>query len=114
MEPGQRYVSQTPLHELWNEQGSLTARKLREVDAADIKNLLKAGKVRFVVADVGDKLNWIPPGECYTFWKSEVSGRLAAPSAPVHLEDFPGEYCYLASEWESGGGAPIVLLEKIH
>lgn len=47
-------------------------------------------------------------------WKSEVKVHLAQPDAKTHLEDFPGEYCYFASEWKADVGEPIVLLAKSH
>jgi hypothetical protein len=30
------------------------------------------------------------------------------------LNEFPGGYCYFASQWEVETTAPIVLLEKSH
>lgn len=29
------------------------------------------------------------------------------------LEDYPGEYCYLASEW-TGQGNTVILVERYH
>jgi hypothetical protein len=110
----QRVVSQTPLHELWNERGVVSEKELRELNASDVAELLRAGKVHFVVADVGRSLKWIPLDECYSYWKSEVKNHLANPAADNYLEDFPDEYCYFASEWESGRGEPIVLLTMSH
>jgi len=110
----QRIVSQMPLHELRNEHGVVSATELRELNASDIAELLRAGKVRIVVADVGSQLKWIPLDECYGFWKSEVKNHLADPAGENYLENFPDEYCYFASEWESEVGEPIVLLMKSH
>ena len=110
----QRIVSQMPLHELWNEHGVVSAKELRELSASDMAALLRSGKVRFVVADVGSQLKWIPPDECYGFWKSEVKNHLADPAAENYLENFPDEYCYFASEWESKVDEPIVLLMMSH
>jgi hypothetical protein len=39
----------------------------RHLTAADITSLLRVGQVRFVVADVGLPLCWIPVDECYDF-----------------------------------------------
>ncbi|HZH31970.1 MAG TPA: hypothetical protein VEY11_14485 [Pyrinomonadaceae bacterium] len=110
----QRTVSQMPLRELWNERGVVSAKELRELNASDIAELLRAGKVHFVVADVGSPLRWIHIDECHGFWKSEVKNHLANPVADNHPENFPDEYCYFASEWKPGIGAPIVLLAKSH
>jgi hypothetical protein len=110
----QRIVSQTPLHKLWNDRGVVSEKELRELNAADIAELLRVGKVQFVVANVGSPLNWVLVDECYRFWKSEVKNHLADAAANNYLEDFPGEYCYFASEWEAKGGEPIVLLVMSH
>jgi hypothetical protein len=32
----------------------------------------------------------------------------------VILEQFPGGYCYFASQWDGGDPAPIVVLEQQH
>ena len=114
MKPEIRHVSKMPLAELWNESGIVAATKVRELCSLEIAAMLRAGKVRFVVADLGHHLQWIPLGDCYEFWKSEVKRHLAQPEANIYLEDFPGEYCYLASEWKPDVGEPIVLLMKSH
>lgn len=36
------------------------------------------------------------------------------PDSGFQLNDFPGEYAYLASEWSGGIQTPIVLLEMHH
>jgi hypothetical protein len=110
----QRIVSQTPLHELWNDRGVMSGKELRELNATEVAELLRVGKVRFVVANVGSSLKWVPVDECYSFWKSEVKNHLADPAVNNYLEDFPDEYCYFASEWESKEGEPIVLLVMLH
>jgi hypothetical protein len=70
--------------------------------------------VRFVVADVGKPLEWIPNNQRYDFWKDEVKAHLAAPESKAFLEEFPDEYCYFASEWNSYDGDTIILLSKAH
>lgn len=110
----QRVVTQTPLRELWNDRGIVSEKELRQLNAADIAGMLRAGGVRFVLANVGSPLKWLPVDECYGFWKSEVKSRLADPAANNYLGDFSGEYCYFASEWEADGGEPVVLLVMSH
>ena len=114
MNPELRYVTQMPLCEIWNESGVVPAQKVRELSSSEVVAMLRAGKVRFVVADLGQHLQWIPADDCYEFWKSEVKLRLAPPEAKIYLEDFPGEYCYFASEWKADADEPIVLLMKSH
>ena len=110
----QRIVSQTPLSELWNERGVVSEKELRELNSADIIELLRLGKVQFVVANVGNPLKWIPLDECYSFWKSEVKNHLADSATGNYFESFPGAYCYFASEWEHRNGEPIILLVMSH
>lgn len=53
MKPELRYVSQMPLREIWDERGVVSENKVCELGSSDIADLLRAGKVRFVVADIG-------------------------------------------------------------
>jgi len=108
----QRVVTRLPLSELWDDTGQVAADRRRDLTAADILDLLRAGPVRFVVANVDHPLRWLPIGECFRFWKAEVQTRVADPGG-VCLEDFPGGYCYFASEW-AGHGPPIVVLSVAH
>jgi hypothetical protein len=113
METNERVVTSLPLAELWDAAGTLQASKKRYLGSEDIKSLLRVGPIRFVVANVGDKLEWIEAKDCYSFWKQDVSQRLGA-EGKVHLEDYPGQYFYFASEWRAESGETIVLLEKQH
>ena len=114
MQPFQRVITAMPLHELWDERGPVAASRARDLSADDLRELLRRGTLRFVVADVGFRPQWLSERTCFAFWKSEVQPHLAVPGVPVMLHDFPGEYCYFASEWTPGFGSPVVLLEKAH
>jgi len=116
MKPELRYVSQMPLRELWDEYGAIVSADIvRQLSPSEIADLLRAGRVRFVVADIGSRLQWIAPGECYSFWKSEAKSHIDEPDSQRRLENFPDEYFYIASEWKAAnGGEPIVLLAKSH
>jgi hypothetical protein len=77
--------------------------------------LLRQGTVEFVVADVGQKLRWIAPTDCYEYWKAEVKSHLAAGESRIVLDNFPDAYCYIASEWGTAESASsIVVLERYH
>jgi hypothetical protein len=109
-----KIITRMPLLELWREDGFTTTSRGRSLTGDDITNLLRAGLVQFVVADVGAPPRWIQLHDCYQFWKEEVKPHLAAGSKAV-LDEFPGSYCYFASEWDNGVDAqPIVVLEKSH
>src|SRR5678815_719767 len=107
---GQRVVTHTPMKELWNEHGVVSGERLGEVNGRYIEELLRASKVRFVIADVGVSLEWIPSHECQQFWKSEVKNHLADPEVENHLENFADEYFYFASEWADPGAVSYTHL----
>jgi hypothetical protein len=113
----ERIVVQMPLTQLWDESGTLPLKKRREVGRSDVAELLRGGSVSFVIADCGRPLNWVPHRDCYRFWKNEVKPRLVEPDAAergFRLEEFPGQYCYVASEWGLGEEGPVVVLETYH
>lgn len=114
LDPAKRIATRLPLDELWNEQGTIEASKGRDLSREAIRDLLRLGPVQFIVADLGSPLRWFPEGACYDFWKTEVQGHLADPDSEFMLEDFPGEYCYLASEWTLAAGDIVVVLEMAH
>jgi hypothetical protein len=108
-----RVVSQIPMTELWDCEGLLPAARHRPLRGTDVAALLRQGTVRFVVADIGQRLRWVPPSDCYGFWKTELQPWIVE-SDTFDLDNFPGEYCYAASEWLDGNPSPLVLLEKYH
>jgi len=115
MDAALKVVTQLPLTELWRDEGLRTTSRARWLTADDIASLLRMGRAQFVVADVGTSLRWIPLGECYAFWKTEVQPHLVAPESRASLDDFPDGYCYFASEWSSADvAAPIIVCERHH
>ena len=115
MRPDQREVISLPLGEIWNDAGPLAATRGRQLGVAEIAELLRAGPVQFVVADVGP-LRWVPLGQTYNFWKNELKAHvLPLDRSLARLEDFPGEYFYLATQWTRvDPDIPLVLLERHH
>jgi hypothetical protein len=113
MHTSQRNITELPLQELWDDRGMVAARRLRDLAAADVRELLRSGPVRFVVAGLGAKPKWVPESDCFAFWKSEVQARVAVPGNRIVLEDFPSGYCYVAAAWEAEG-RPIVVLQICH
>jgi hypothetical protein len=87
--------------------------KQRMLRSSDIVTLLRQGLVRFVVAKCGEPLQRIPPFQSYDFWKTEVKPRIVETET-FDRADFPGGYCYVASEWMDGQSLPVVLLEMYH
>jgi hypothetical protein len=115
MDPKLRVVTRLPLEEVWREDGSSASTlRIRPLRSQDVANLLVLGPVKFVVADVGLPLTWIDPTDCYRFWSKEIKENLAAPDQKCSLDEFPGGYCYFASEWRRKEKFPIVVLERRH
>ena len=105
-------ISRLPLSQL--PPPFAAAKRLRDLSATEVRELLRAGPVRFLVAAVLAPFRVVPERDCYDFWKSEAQPHLVTdPTEGAALEDFPGGYCYFASEW-TDGGSPIVLLSAAH
>jgi hypothetical protein len=115
MDSAQRIVTDIPLTELWNSKGdAMDACRAVCVGETDITQLLRSGS-SFVVADVGQPLQWISEANRFAFWKTEVKERLVSPDADgFNLDDYSGNYCYVASVWTFASSAPIIVLEKHH
>ena len=114
MRADQRIVTRLPLEELWSGPRLISTVKVRDLNAEQVRELVRTSQVRFVVADVGARLLWVPNNETYDFWKRECKPRLVDPDAKVSLGDYPEAYCYFASEWKSFEGDTIVVLSKTH
>ncbi|WP_342728527.1 hypothetical protein AAFG07_18685 [Bradyrhizobium sp. B097] len=114
MDASQRIVTQTPLTELWDNSGLVSARRIEPIGEAEIVRLLRDGSV-LVVADVGLPLCWIAADDRFAFWKNEVKRRLAEPNADrIDLRDYPANYCYAASMWSCASLGTVIVLEKHH
>lgn len=113
MKSGRRVVTQMPLGELWTDHHVLDSKRTRYLQQQEIRALLQAGPVQFVIADVGNKLDWIEEDQAYSFWKNEAKAHINSEQQG-DLDGYPGEYFYFASEWLDAMGARIILLEKYH
>ena len=105
-------MTRTPLTELWNDDGPVEAKRMRQVMAHDVKPILN--DVTFVVADVGHKLNWITPPGTVEFWKADLKNHFWEPSDKLELGQVSDGYAYLATEWIEKLERKIILLEKYH
>jgi hypothetical protein len=117
MRPDQRVVTRLPLTELWDAHGVLRFEPRRPVGRDQVADLLRSGRVRFVLANCGDPLKWVPSEDSYRFWKKEVKPHIVEPGVAeggFRLEDWPGDYRYVATEWGEGDQDAVVLLETHH
>jgi len=113
LKPDQRIVTKLPLTELWDEKGALPGERVGNVDQNLIRELMRRGPVRFIVANCGAKLNWIPMQEGFKFWK-RIRPQIAESSKPIDLRQFPNETAYIASQWRGSTGECLILLETHH
>ena len=111
--PTEQLVTLLPLTALWTDAGFIEARRVRYLVAGELRELLRAGPVRFVVADCGERLRWIDEHNCFEFWKNDLKAHIATPEK-FDLAAFPGEYCYVASEWLTEQQDHVIVLEKHH
>lgn len=87
----------------------------RFLSKEDLRHLLQQTPVEFFIVSVGQPVRHTSGQETFSFWKSEVQPHMVAdPELPFRLEDFPGSYAYVASEWGVQAPPSIVLLEKYH
>ncbi len=108
-------MTRIPLNTLWDEEGEVAATRTRSLSKSVLTEMLSKYPVEFYVADIGQSLRRVEVHKCYSFWKSEVKAHLVNDTdEKIILENYPGEYAYVASEWSGEIQAPIVLLEKLH
>lgn len=110
-------VRKIPVETLVDERDGNPLNRLRDLSSEDIRELLRQGPVRFVIANVGRPLRWIPAAETFSFWKNEASAQIADASAGsgkiLNKDKAFRDFVYVPSEWQSSSG-PVVLLEMYH
>jgi hypothetical protein len=117
LNPADRIVTQMPLERLWDDQGELTHVRGGCIGSERIRELLRSGRVMFVVADCGEKLSWIQEEDLHRYWKTVIQPHLVEPDESENgqrLETFPDEYCFIATEWREADQVPVILLEMQH
>lgn len=115
MRSDQRIIRQMPLTEIWDATGVVSTVNLGGRGREAIKQLLRLGQVWFVIANPGDAPRWIALADCYAAWKTDICDHLVEPEEQwICYDTYPGEYCYLAHEWASYAGIPIIVLSIYH
>lgn len=109
-----KIVTQIPLTNLWTDNEDIYAERKNYLSVEKIQEILKKYPVEFVVADVGQKLEWISYDKSFDFWKTELKPHLANDINKIDIDSYPDNYAYVASEWTSEIQKPIILLEKYH
>jgi hypothetical protein len=110
-----KLVTSLPLTELWTDSGPSDAMRAGRLGNADVRELLRGQPLQFVIADTGKPLVWTPEEEGFAFWKREVQPHLLwANVERYEYQDYPGQYCYAATQWVCHDGSVIILLEMYH
>jgi len=115
----QNVVNAIPMDVIWDESWRiLTASRVGYVGADQIREHLRSSNVLVLVGDIGSDLVRLSGTDVYAFWKEEAQPRLVPPDRAetgFSLEDYVGEYCYLASSWAGVDlDRPVILFEKYH
>lgn len=109
-----KIISRIPLQHLWNEAGTLPHQRKRYLLPDEVKSVLDYNDTTpFVIANIGSPLYWIAASERFDFWKNNFRN-LPDPNDEFYLDDYPGHYVFLASEWTEENGDRIILFEKLH
>jgi hypothetical protein len=114
MDSDKKIVTHIPITNLWTDDGNISVKRERYLTEDDIQNSLKKYPVAFVVANIGEKLEWISGDKSFDFWKSEIKPHLADNITHINLDNYLENYAYVASEWTGEFETPIILLEKYH
>ena len=111
MNPELRVVTKLTLRDLWEEKGSSLGGRTRHLGQDRVRQLLREGSVRFVVADCGLPLKWVSTSDRFTFGNS-VRAQIAEPEKPIYLDQFPQNVAYVASQWQGHDGEVCSLIGK--
>ena len=110
----QRIVTKIPLEELWTDSAILSHKRQEYLTEPQALDLILASKTPIVIADLGVKLSWIPSNDTLSAFKKLIKGHIVNDPDRIILEEYEGEWCYLASEWVNAEGEKILLLERLH
>ena len=103
-----RVVTRLPLARLWDEHAVLPHTRGRPLFEDAAAELVREGLARVAVAELGEALRWLPPGQVRAFWTHEAAPRLIPPGTPL----LPGtDYGYTATLWTAEELRPVLLLE---
>jgi hypothetical protein len=83
----------------------------RTLDVEDIKQLLRDGVREFVELD-GIAQLWIPPSECFEYWKW-AQPNIHTDERP-YLDDYPYGFFLTPHEFKSHAGERLIVLKRFH
>jgi hypothetical protein len=114
MDNNKKIVTQLPLTNLWSDNEVIYAVREKYLTLDNIQEMLIKHPIEFVIADIGQKLEWISYDKSFDFWKTELKPHLANDINKMNIDNFVDNYAYVASKWTGELEKPIILLEKYH
>jgi len=114
MDLSHKIVDKIPLSGLWRENTSLEAKRIKYLNQKEVSEILKKGPIRFVFANVGDKLVWTDFDESFKIYKTEIKNFIISDIDNINLDTLKQGFGYLASLWADPSENSIILLEKFH
>jgi len=99
MDLSHKIIDKMPLVDLWRENTFLEAKRVKYLNQKAVSEILKNGPIRFVIANVGDKLIWIDLDECFKIYKTEIKEFIISDIDKIYLRTLKDEWGYIASLW---------------
>ena len=107
----QKLVTYIPLEDLIIE--GVEYKRSRYIHTDDIAERLRSGNYVFIIADVGAPLQLIKGNPIFDLWK-RIKANIVIDVDAFSLDDYPGGFAFIASEWNSDPDQRVILLEKYH
>lgn len=85
---------------------------VRELDIEETKKLFRDGVHQIVEYNTSGFLVWIPPLECFEYWKWAQPH--IAKDDPLYLDDYPENFALSISEWMSDSGERLIVFSRYH
>jgi hypothetical protein len=85
---------------------------VRLLEVEDIKFLMRDGVRQLVEYNTAGRLIWIPPSECFEYWKW-AQPHLMQGGKP-YLEDYPNGFFLVPYEWRSHDGERMIVFARHH
>jgi hypothetical protein len=114
MDLSHKIVNKIPLDCLWTESILLEAKRIKYLNQQEVSEILKNGPIRFVIANVGDKLIWTDLEKSFEIYKTGIKDVIISDIDKINLDSLTYGFGYLASLWAEPSKKSIILLEKFH
>jgi len=86
---------------------------VRPLEIEDVKELLREGVRQIVEYNTMGFLVWIPPSECFEYWKW-AQPSIVKNGDGIRLDDYPHHFALAPYEFVSHSGDRIILFANYH